>query len=670
MRGLIATGVIQYKNSVQEIPKEALPEVLMLDLIVDALWPIVIAPEYPGSWHGALVELTSLELASFVSYARAAGGGSMDKQTFYSGIAETSFAGGILNLLYDLSSPRGAGSYLTTVAVADGFDAPPMGSTPEKSLRWIYRGAGLVAGTVIVDLMARGIEDLAGQLWYWLTENATADGRTVPGESDVTGTAGLDGVAAASGGAPPGMGAGVPVPGGLPGAGTVERLTGLMGTKGLTVAAAVGAAVVAGAAIVGGGIVPSIVPPWAVPDPDGVTTSGAPDPVASSSTSRTAAAMPATVSSSMTTAPGGSPGGSHSTTAPTATLTGDPSSTPPPPPTVSPSWGFGFVRWPDDPIGTSHDLSAANEESNWTFGLWRLTSPAPPGNPTVTHLAVGQHRVRLPGIGMPGGIVQVTATDFSSAGSFCQPYGWGQDGADEVIDVACFDSAGGSADVPFGVVFIAGSADNPLSPGGVRGFAYADRPDVATYTPDPIHRRNMGVVTRLGTGRYTVAVPDSGDVIEISPVGAAARHCAIADRRTATVEVACATHGGGPADTAFTISSAGGQNLLDDRRAATGNYLISADAPDAAAPSVSLSWSSGGGSATLARQSTGRYEIHFPSGLLPSSTHVTATGGGYCNMPLRNDIQSDNVVIRIACFTATGAPSNSGFHLIYMSARI
>ncbi|MGQ0774665.1 MAG: hypothetical protein ACT4NY_09645 [Pseudonocardiales bacterium] len=54
LRGLIATGVIHYMNSPQEIPREALPEILMLNFIVDALWPIVIAPNYPWSWHDAL----------------------------------------------------------------------------------------------------------------------------------------------------------------------------------------------------------------------------------------------------------------------------------------------------------------------------------------------------------------------------------------------------------------------------------------------------------------------------------------------------------------------------------------------------------------------------------------------------------------------------------------
>jgi hypothetical protein len=81
LRGLIATGVMQYKNSIQEIPREAPPETLMLDLVVDALWPIVIAPNLSGAWLDSLAELTSPQLVSLVSRARAAGI-SMNRRVF------------------------------------------------------------------------------------------------------------------------------------------------------------------------------------------------------------------------------------------------------------------------------------------------------------------------------------------------------------------------------------------------------------------------------------------------------------------------------------------------------------------------------------------------------------------------------------------------------------
>jgi hypothetical protein len=165
LRGLIASGVIHYKKSNQKIPEGTLPETLMLDFAVDALWPIVIARKLPREWFGSLEELTSSQLASLVGSARAAKtfwvrgtkNSVKRRRILYSEIARTSFADGILNLLKDLNDPRGGGSYLATVALADGFDAPPNGSTPKDLLRWLAEAAvvgviGSRADAVIVHV--------------------------------------------------------------------------------------------------------------------------------------------------------------------------------------------------------------------------------------------------------------------------------------------------------------------------------------------------------------------------------------------------------------------------------------------------------------------------------------------------------------------------------------
>ncbi|MEU4746587.1 hypothetical protein AB0G02_39860, partial [Actinosynnema sp. NPDC023658] len=79
------------------------------------------------------------------------------------------------------------------------------------------------------------------------------------------------------------------------------------------------------------------------------------------------------------------------------------------------TWGFARVWHVDRPIGTTHALSGPgvqdNDEANWTYGPWAMSSP-PAGHPTATHTAVGRHRVRLPAVGTPGGSVQVTAQDY------------------------------------------------------------------------------------------------------------------------------------------------------------------------------------------------------------------------------------------------------------------
>jgi hypothetical protein len=337
------------------------------------------------------------------------------------------------------------------------------------------------------------------------------------------------------------------------------------------------------------------------------------------------------------------------------------------------TWGFARDRYPTQPVGSTHDLSVNNPEANWTYGLWRLVSPPPAGKPTATHLAIGSHRIRLPGIGTPGGIVHVMALD-PTTGVFCQPLTWGQDAADEIINVACFDPAGNAADVPFGVLFLAFLArptNNPLSAGGSRGYVFNDQPMV-TFTPDQLHSLNTGTVSRTGAGHYTVDLPGStGGVIEISAVGAAPRHCAVANRSGDLVDVVCVAHGTGAAlDTPFTISYAVAQNLLDDRRKPVGDYLISTDSPSSAAPSIIGTWASNNSAATLTRSTVGKYAIHFSNGQLPSTIQVTKTGTiGYCNLNFWNDIGSNNTNIWVNCFTPNGTPTNSGFELLHTSTR-
>jgi hypothetical protein len=294
LRGLIATGVIQHKRSNQEIPEEALPETLMLDFTVDALWPIVIARKLPESWLDSLAKLTSPQLASLVSSARAvktsrvrAPKTSMDKQEFYSEIAQTPFADGVLNLLKDLNNPRGGGSYLATVAIADGFGPPRKGSTPKNLLHWL---AGAAAGGVI----GNKTDTYIGHLWDWLTENTSADGSPSSGGSCVTDTSDPGTPPVPTNGASATTGIGTSTPNAFPAAGA-GRWARIIGAKGTTTAAAVGAVAAAGAAAIAIAGVGPQASPVIIPGPGVMTVSQAPGPVAPSGTSGTASTMPTAV---------------------------------------------------------------------------------------------------------------------------------------------------------------------------------------------------------------------------------------------------------------------------------------------------------------------------------------------------------------------------------------
>jgi hypothetical protein len=353
-----------------------------------------------------------------------------------------------------------------------------------------------------------------------------------------------------------------------------------------------------------------------------------------------------------------------------------------PPPSVA-TWGFVRVWYVSEPIGTSRHLAGPgvpnNNEANWTYGPWAMTSPAV-GYPTATHLAPGLQRIRMPSVGAPGGTVKVTTQDYAAwggtagyqPGAFCQPLSWHPDGHDEEIEVVCFDKAGNRADVPFLVLYVNGSGPNPLSAGGAHGYVADDQPTSATFAPDWKHGLNAGVVRRTGAGRYTADLSGSvGGVVEVSAVGSAPRHCSIAARHGRLADIACVTPNGTPADTTFTAAYATGQNMLDDRRKPVGDYLLSADSATGA-PSIAGQWASGNGGVTLEQLSTGKYKAHFTNGYIPSTMHVTATGEGvHCSVMLWNDHGRPNdASVWVACLDMNGTPTDSGFYLLYNSTRI
>ncbi|WP_158851774.1 hypothetical protein [Saccharothrix deserti] len=93
---------------------------------------------------------------------------------------------------------------------------------------------------------------------------------------------------------------------------------------------------------------------------------------------------------------------------------------------------------------------------------------------------------------------------------------------------------------------------------------------------------------------------------------------------------------------------------------------------EAGAPVITTQWASGNGPVTLERMSTGKYKAHFANGYIPSTMHVAARGyGNHCSIMQLNDYSfANDTSIWIVCFDSGGTLVNSGFNLIYTSARI
>jgi hypothetical protein len=374
--------------------------------------------------------------------------------------------------------------------------------------------------------------------------------------------------------------------------------------------------------------------------------------------------------------PGGGSGGPAAVlpgSFPTTTAAGEPAPGPsttspfgPPPPPIAQTWGFWRVRYTDDPPGTTRDIGPSakhndNGEANWTYGQWRMRSPPSARKPTVTHLATGRFSVLLPDVGEPGGITQVTALDFNSVAVSCQPVGWARQGTDETATVDCFNRSGSLADEPFSGLFLGGNADT----GPTRGYVYANQPTMSSYLPVAHDRDNAGPVTRLGVGRYSVALDGPTGTVQVSPVDVEQRHCVVVGRPTNSATVTCVRHDGSAVDTRFVLSYTNRQSLLDDaRRPHAAELRVDADA------TVERQWTSKPGAVTVThRKAVGEYQINLPVGLLPSYTHVSAVNGGYCTLVLLNDYsKKDESLVYVSCFTPAGAPADEGFHLTYMTA--
>ena len=112
-------------------------------------------------------------------------------------------------------------------------------------------------------------------------------------------------------------------------------------------------------------------------------------------------------------------------------------------------------------IGTAADAKAGVPDV-WGFAHVNLTAGVPDlshqagswgAGPTVSVSpgAVGEVLVRFPKIGVPGGVVHVTA--ITQQAQWCQVEKWWPAGSDEMVAVRCFKYGGIPSFAPFSIVF-------------------------------------------------------------------------------------------------------------------------------------------------------------------------------------------------------------------------
>jgi hypothetical protein len=153
IRRLLVTGVCGYLARTRDLAPTPLPEQILLDLIVFALWPVVTARRLPRDWQGELAEITSARLASLVAQARTRwrSGDRTAAETFARALARRSLFPAMSVLFDDLADPRRGGALLTSMALVSGLPQPSTG-TARTVFVWavgIVGGAGALA--VVLD---------------------------------------------------------------------------------------------------------------------------------------------------------------------------------------------------------------------------------------------------------------------------------------------------------------------------------------------------------------------------------------------------------------------------------------------------------------------------------------------------------------------------------------
>ena len=174
-------------------------------------------------------------------------------------------------------------------------------------------------------------------------------------------------------------------------------------------------------------------------------------------------------------------------------------------PTAS-SAPFAYL-WAQDPAAAAYTPS--------TYHQFNSTGAT---NTIVRHSA-GDYTVTLPGLASSGGTVKVTA--FSATPSYCKASEWDAAGADEQVDVLCFDFTGAPVDAKFTLAF----ADDTsiLANGAASGYVWANDAAAPAYTPNSAYQYNStgatNTIARTATGRYTVTFPGLGSSLFATNAG-------------------------------------------------------------------------------------------------------------------------------------------------------
>lgn len=172
VRELIAAGAISYGLSRHRPPDELIPEQLIIDFAVFALWPLIIVPKLPESYFDDLRVISSEPLARLVTHARLSRmtKSPMTAEDFARALAGSNVAAGVRNLLNDLADPQRGGCAFTAISIAGTGTVPHGRTSPKVIAMWVLAAAG-------AGIIGNRADDAVTKAWDWLDN---ADNHAIP----------------------------------------------------------------------------------------------------------------------------------------------------------------------------------------------------------------------------------------------------------------------------------------------------------------------------------------------------------------------------------------------------------------------------------------------------------------------------------------------------------
>lgn len=330
-------------------------------------------------------------------------------------------------------------------------------------------------------------------------------------------------------------------------------------------------------------------------------------------------------------------------------------------------------------LGTTAQPAAAALPDTFGFALFSggVVSQQWPATTTVSPGVAGRWTVRFPGIGIPGGVVHVTAVHDALTyppGRWCQAESWGPVGPDEIVKVSCY-RPGGLLDAQpgFSVQFARSSGVF----GGTR-YGYVDsNPGGGIIT----QYNSVGVantVANVAPGLYSVGLPALGTAgpqaggVQVTAVNpAVGARCKVASWVSSAngqfFRVYCFNPGGIPANTRFTLTWQY-QRALYGGAFPPGRFGYLWNAPPLGPPLTNFNSS---GPANVLAGGPPVWSATFPNiAAVPGNVQVTAFGTtpDFCGLHQPwTPISGGPLSARINCFTNAGVPVNSGFTVEYSS---